>query len=34
MSNERVSDMGAVAAQRKIFGLERVLEEAGTSFNA
>ena len=34
MSNERVSDMGAVAAQLKIFGLERVLEEAGTSFNA
>ena len=32
--NERVGDMRAVAAQRKIFGLERVLEEAGTSFNA
>ena len=32
--NERVGDMRAVAAQRKFFGLERVLEEAGTSFNA
>ena len=32
--NEREGDMRAVAAQRKIFGLERVLEEAGTSFNA
>ena len=32
--NEREGDMRAVAAQLKIFGLERVLEEAGTSFNA
>ena len=32
--NERVGDMRAVAAQRKIFGLERVLEEAGMLFNA